>query len=243
MNLVWVAGLSRTYTIGDKSYGPSEKPIQVPEGLAGALELREVDAPEEAESTEVGGITLLGETQAALRTVVKAQEQIAELFPQFGPGDILTTEDGAHPLVEAVKQLKADSVSRAEYDRVVSDSQSQGLKLAEVTTERNEALAREQSKSEANQQLTTERDDLKQQLETMTGYRDTAVDDVNAFRAQISDLQAQLATQADGETAKPGDTDQRTKAELKAALDGKGVTYAPNLNRDGLLALAAEHGA
>jgi len=177
-------------------------------------------------------------------------------------------EDGT--LLNQAKPAVVDTVTRAEYDRVVQDSQTQALQLAEVTTERNEALGREQGKSEEAGRLTevrdlltsqlgevkadlekktaewqTERDDLKQQLTTMTGYRDTAANDANGFRTQIGDLQTQLATAqaatSDPETPAPGDTDQRTKAELKTALDGKGVTYAPNLNRDGLLALAAEH--
>jgi len=178
-------------------------------------------------------------------------------------------EDGT--LLNQAKPAVADTVSRDEYNRVVQDSQTQALQLAEVTTERNEALGREQGKSEEIGRLTeardlltgqlgevkaelesktakwqTERDDLKQQLTTMTGYRDAAANDANAFRTQISDLQAQLATAqaatSDPETPAPGDTDQRTKAELKAALDGKGVTYDASLRRDGLLALAAEHG-
>ena len=69
------------------------------------------------------------------------------------------------------------------------------------------------------------------------------INDLSAAQQRIADLEALLASQGDSDTAKPGDADQRTKALLKEALDAKGVSYAPNLNRDGLLALAAEHQA
>jgi chromosome segregation ATPase len=90
-------------------------------------------------------------------------------------------------------------------------------------------------------QVKTERDGLKQQVEATAAAQAGAADQVAALQARIAELEGQVAAQGDGENAKPGDTDQRTKAELKTALDRKGVTYAPNTNRDGLLALAAEH--
>ena len=133
--LIWVGGLAQTYTLAGVSYGPSTKPLQIPAGLADTLGLEEIDEPE---STDTGtGITLLGEAQAALRTVLDAQQQIAALFPQFKPGDILTSEDGPHPLVEAVKALKADSISPVDYDRVIVYGQGQAVKVAELTTELN----------------------------------------------------------------------------------------------------------
>ena len=60
-------------------------------------------------------------------------------------------------------------------------------------------------------------------------------------QARIAELEAQLAAQ--GEAGDPSSSDTRTNAELKAALDAKGVQYDARLNKAGLQALAAEHGA
>lgn len=58
-------------------------------------------------------------------------------------------------------------------------------------------------------------------------------------KARIAELEVQLA--ANAESGDPSSSDTRTNAELKAALDGKGVQYDARLNKAGLQALAAEH--
>ena len=67
------------------------------------------------------------------------------------------------------------------------------------------------------------------------------INTLSAAQQRIADLEALLATQADA--GNPDSTDTRTNAELKAALDAKGVTYDARLNKAGLQALAAEHQA
>lgn len=58
-------------------------------------------------------------------------------------------------------------------------------------------------------------------------------------KTRIAELEAQLAAQT--EAGDPSSSDTRTNAELKAALDSKGVQYDARLNKAGLQALAAEH--
>ena len=67
------------------------------------------------------------------------------------------------------------------------------------------------------------------------------ISDLSAAQQRIADLEAQLASQADA--GNPDSTDTRTNAELKAALDAKGVPYDARLNKAGLQALAVEHQA
>ena len=47
--LMWVAALLSTYVIDGKAFGPSDRPIEVPESLAVALGLPAVEAPKEGE--------------------------------------------------------------------------------------------------------------------------------------------------------------------------------------------------
>lgn len=61
----------------------------------------------------------------------------------------------------------------------------------------------------------------------------TSQDDADALRV------SEPVTDPDVPTA--DDADQRTKAQLKAALDAGGVQYDAKATRDDLAALAAEH--
>lgn len=113
---VKITGLPSTYIWGNDKFGPftasEEKPyVEVPASFASALGLSLYDPepaadpePQASEPVEGTGITLLGQTEDALRTVLDAQAQIADLFPEFKGGDLLTTEAGPHPLVEAVQE-------------------------------------------------------------------------------------------------------------------------------------------
>ncbi len=110
---VKIVSLPSTYIWGDNKYGPFTASddasfLKVPESMASALGLPLYDPEAEAEAgtpVEGTGITLLGQTEDALRTVLDAQKQIADLFPKFEGGDVLTTEAGTHPLVEAVQEV------------------------------------------------------------------------------------------------------------------------------------------
>lgn len=64
----------------------------------------------------------------------------------------------------------------------------------------------------------------------------TYQNDLPGLKARVAELEAA------NDGPQEGDTDQRTKAQLSAALTEKGVAYDAKANRPALLALAAEHG-
>ena len=136
-------------------------------------------------------------------------------------GQVIAEKIGETPDAQALREARADLEGARQ----------------EVNTARSELLQAEQTKQALDDQVTR----LTAQAQSQDAALADRVAELDQARARISELEAQLAGHSDGENAKPGDVDQRTKAQLKEALDGKGVAYAPSTNRDGLLALAAEH--
>jgi hypothetical protein len=65
--------------------------------------------------------------------------------------------------------------------------------------------------------------------------------ELNTAQERITELEGQL--QASQDQGNPDSADTRTNAELRAALDAKGVQYDAKLNKAALQALAAEHSA
>ena len=63
---------------------------------------------------------------------------------------------------------------------------------------------------------------------------------LNTAQARITELEGQL--QASQDQGNPDSADTRTNAELRAALEVKGVQGLANLNKAALQALAVEHG-
>ena len=82
-------------------------------------------------------------------------------------------------------------------------------------------------------------DALKAELESAQSDFIQYQNDLPSLKARVAELEAGES----GDGPQPGDTDTRTRAQLKAALDAKGIGYDAAANRPALLALAAEHSA
>lgn len=157
-------------------------------------------------------------------------------------GKVLVAEQPRQPNASEVDGLKR------QLDSLKAEVHTQAGIIEHGSADNKRLIGEAGSSNENSFRLKGELDSAQAQIQQLTAQaqsQDTAlaerVAEVDTLKARISELEAQLASQGDGENAKPGDVDQRTKAQLKEALDAKSVTYAPNTNRDGLLALAAEH--
>jgi hypothetical protein len=95
--LIWVIAMTGCYGYEGKYYGPSSKPIQIPEGLAQTLGLEEIDEPQPDEEALTGGSTALETEKQKLEADLKTAK------------DALETEQKKSTALETEKQkLEAD---------------------------------------------------------------------------------------------------------------------------------------
>lgn len=167
MKLVWVAGLSQTYTIGETSYGPSEGSVQIPAQLAGALGLEIVSAPDgeadaapgespdaqalrearadlEGARQEVANLTTqLAEMREAGGRALNAVQQVGQLFgDSITPGTELTE---GHPSVIAQRVqnvIGAAKTNADEYSKYLGISQELTTERDQIRTEADQLAAR-----------------------------------------------------------------------------------------------------
>lgn len=84
MKKIWIKKLGGTFFHNGQKYGPSEKPVEVPEDLAAALGIPEFDGEVPKEEDEVAEVDQLKNdleaAQAALREIMASHQEEQEKF-------------------------------------------------------------------------------------------------------------------------------------------------------------------
>lgn len=170
------------------------------------------------------------------------------------------SQDEADAAVPAAPAVSADSVQvldlQSQLDEVTRERDELKGQVGTLTTERDQAAQDVSVLRAARDYLQTgldtkraewdeERAQLQADFDSKTAKWETLKAALRQETAvaleRVTELEGQF--QASQEQGNPDSPDTRTNAELRTALDAKGVSYPSGANKAALQALAAEHGA
>jgi hypothetical protein len=217
--MIWVAALSGTYGLNGVYYGPSKKPLQIPDDLAQTLGLDEIEAPElsPVEALTAGlaaGVSEeLEKTKETLKVIAKEKQQLVNYITDLIVATNTQTAEEAW-IAFSIALTKANNL-----DKVANKLENQDgyiLDLITMSGANNQetakvaiatAISQAKKLPELEQVFTTAANASTVEISSLKETLEKAKADTKVLKDFITELQ---------ETAKVA-----TPADIKAVLEAK----------------------